>query len=173
MLKFRPALTLTITCVASLLVSPLTTLRAQEPGLALPERRALKQYQETKFPEEQKKIHAAAGFEVPLEIKWESIARPGEASNYLEDAYWTNIYFEPLATALAQIKADDMGAKALKEKLKKIVVTYNKDTAPASNYPNGVTFEGGTLTVNFTPFTNADDTKDRAKAIQSVLESKL
>lgn len=175
MLKFRlrslPAFA--AAAAVCLVASPWTTLHAEGPGLALPERRALKQYQDTKFPEEQKKIQAGAGFDVPLEVKWEAIARPGEGENYLQDAYWTNIFFEPLATALKKISADDMGAKALKEKLKKIVVTYDEKTAPASNYPNGVSFENGTLTINFTPFSNADDTAERAKAIAGVLESKL
>lgn len=169
----RPFIPLALAAAACLLASPWTALRAQSPGLALPERRALKQYQDTKFPEEQKNIEAGAGFGVALEVKWDAIARPGEASNYLDDSYWTNVYFEPLASALKQISADEMGAKALKDKLKKIVVTFDEKTAALGNYAKGVSFEGGTLTVNFTPFTNAGDTAERTKAIAEVLSSKL
>ena len=173
MLNFRLRSVASLALAAGLAASSWTPLHAEGPGLALAERRALKQYQDTKFPEEQKKIQAGAGFDVALEVKWDAIARPGDGSNYLQDDYWTNIFFEPLAAALKQVAADDMGAKALKEKLKKIVVTYDEKTAPASNYPNGVTFDNGTLTINFTPFSNAQDKDERTKAIAGVLESKL
>ena len=141
--------------------------------LALPERRAVKQYQDTKFPAEQKDIEAAAGFSVPLDVKWGAIAKPGGAENYLQDDYWTNIFFVPLAKALKQVTADEMGAKALKEKLKKIVITYDKDTAPVSVYDKGVTFEGGTLTINFEPFSNSGDIEARVKSIADGLSAKL
>ena len=168
---FTRLLVLFVGCAAIL---PMPALHAEDPAsLALPERRALKQYQETKFPELQKSIQTAAGFEVPLEVKWDSIARPGEGASYLQDDYWTNIYFKPLAAALKGISGDEMGGKALKEKLKKIVITYEKNTAPVSNYPNGVSFEGGTLTINFEPFTNSADMEDRTKAIAGKLEAKL
>ena len=169
--QFTRLFTLLVGCVAIL---PLSVLHAEDaPALALPERRAIKQYQETKLPDLQKSIQAAAGFDVPLEVKWDAIARPGEGASYLQDDYWTNIYFKPLAAALKGITNDELGAKALKDKLKKIVITYDKKTAPVSNYPEGVSFEGGTLTINFEPFTNANDTDDRTKAIAGKLEAKL
>ena len=66
-----------------------------------------------------------------------------------------------------------MGAESLKSKLKKVVVTYDESTAPASNYPNGVKFENGTLTINFMPFSNSGDVEPRSKAIAAGLEAKL
>ncbi len=164
---------LAVILAAGLALSSAPVLQAQASALALPERRALKQYQETKFPEEQKNIKAAAGFDVPLEVKWDAIAKPGEGDRYLEDDYWTNVFFVPLAAALKQIGGDAMGAQALKDKLKKVVITYDKDTAPASVYDKGLTFEGGTLTINFEPFTNSGDKDARAKAIKDALEAKL
>jgi len=74
---------------------------------------------------------------------------------------------------LKKVTADDMGKQALKSNLKKVVVTYNQGTAPASNYANGVNFESGTLTINFQPYANAADITARADAIQKLLESKL
>ena len=53
------------------------------------------------------------------------------------------------------------------------MITYDQATAPASNYPNGISFEGGTLTINFTPFSNSADTEERTKAIKGGLEAKL
>jgi hypothetical protein len=75
--------------------------------------------------------------------------------------------------ALKKITADDMGKQALKSNLKKVVVTYNKDTAPASNYATGLNFESGTLIINFQPYSNVSGIIPRADAIQKLLESKL
>ena len=141
--------------------------------LTLPQRRAIKEYQDTKYTAEQKDIETAAGFSVPVEVKWGAIAKPGEAESYLQDDYWTNIFFVPLTKALKQVTADEMGAKALKDKLKKIVITYDKDTAPVSTYDKGVTFDGGTLTINFEPFSNSGDIDARVKSIADGLSAKL
>ena len=161
------------TCAALSPVAPLHAQDAAAASLALPERRALKQYQETKLPGLQKAINEAAKFEVPLEVRWGAVAQKDQGGSYLEDDYFTNIYFVPLANALKQITDDAMGAEALRAKLKRVVVTYDPATAPASNYPNGISFEGGTLTINFAPFSNSADTEERAKAIKGGLEAKL
>ena len=172
--RFSLRSTLAAALVMLAAISPVSMLCAQDAAsLALPERRALKQYQETKLPELQKNINAAAKFDLPLEIKWGAIAQKDQGSSYMEDDYFTNVYFVPLANALKQITNDSMGAESLKAKLKKVVITYDQATAPASNYPNGVTFENGTLTINFTPFSNSSDVEPRSKAIASGLEAKL
>ena len=170
--RFRSRLVVSV-AAACLSLSSLPVAHAQDSSLALPERRALKQYQDTKFPEEQKNIKAAAGFDLPLEVKWEAIAKPGQSASYQEDGFWTDIYFTPLTAALKQIASDAMGAKALKEKLKKVVITFNKNTAPASNYTNGLSFDDGTLTINFEPYSNSSDIDPRTKAIKDALEAKL
>ncbi len=170
--RFRSRLAASF-AAACLTLLALPAVHAQDASLALPERRGIKQYQDTKFPEEEKNIKAAAGFDLPLEVKWEAIAKPGMGDRYLEDDFWTNVYFAPLTTALKQVASDAMGAKALKDKLKKVVITFDKDTAPASNYAKGLAFEDGTLTINFEPFTNSGDTDARAKAIKEALEAKL
>ena len=160
--------------VACAAISPASFLHAQDAAsLALPERRALKQYQVTKLPDLQKAINAAAKFDVPLDIQWGAIAQKDQGASYMEDDYFTNIYFVPLANALKQVTSDAMGAEALKAKLKKVLITYDQSTAPASNYPNGVKFENGTLTINFAPFSNSGDLEPRTKAIAAGLESKL
>ena len=160
--------------MAGSVVAPLAVLHAQETSsLALSERRALKEYQEKKLPDLQRNINAAAKFDVPMEIQWGAIARKDQGASYMEDDYFTNVFFVPLANALKQITGDAMGAEALKAKLKKVVITYDEATAPAANYPNGVKFEDGTLTINFAPFTNPADVEPRTKAIASGLEAKL
>lgn len=176
----RPALrsslrsALAAALVACAAVSPTAVLHAQDAAsLALPERRALKEYQEQKLPELQKRINEAAKFDLPLDIQWGAIAQKGQGASYMQDDYFTNVYFVPLANALKEVTTDAMGADALKAKLKKVVITYDESTAPASNYSNGVKFENGTLTINFPPYTNSADVEPRTKAIASGLESKL
>ncbi|WMD21575.1 hypothetical protein RAS12_04150 [Achromobacter seleniivolatilans] len=152
-------------------LAPVTYVQAQGAGLA--ERRAIAAYQETTFPAQLKAVQTAAGYAVPVEVKWDTLAVAGKADRYKEDGYATNIYFVPLTEALRRITVDEMGKKALKDKLANIVVLYDEATAPSSAYANGLKFEGGTLTINFAPDINADDIKPRAEAIQKLLESKL
>ena len=141
--------------------------------LGLAERRAIKEYQDGKYVELKKAIDAAAGFEVAVDVQWDLIAQPGEADSYSSDDYWTNIYFQPLIDALKSVTSDAMGKDSLKEHLKQVVVTYDTATAPASNYPDGVKFVDGILTLNFTPWSNAGDVKPRTEAIQKTLEASL
>lgn len=140
---------------------------------SLAERRAIKAYQENVFPAQLKAIHDAAGFAVPVDVRWEAIAVADRGDSYGEEWFWTKVYFTPLRTALAAITADAMGKDALTAKLKTIVVTFDEATAPASAYERGVSFAGGVLTVNFKPGTNADDVQARADAIRKVLEAGL
>ena len=140
-------------------------------GLA--ERRAIKSYEDGTFKDLHQQITAAAGFEVPVNVEWEKIALPGQSENYSQDGFWTNIYFKPLIEALKEVTKDDMGKTALKEKLKEITVTFDEETAPSSNYAKGITFDGGKLTVNFKPWSNADDIEQRKTAMQKMIEEKL
>jgi hypothetical protein len=157
-------------CILVALAAATTLAHAE---LGLPERRALKQYQETKYPELLAAIQTAAKFPVEVDVQWEAIALPDKGANYMSDEFWTDIFFVPLADALKAITVDDMGATAAKEKLKKVVITFDADTAPASNYPTGVKFEEGVLTINFHPYSNSAEVAARTKAIQSALEAGL
>jgi hypothetical protein len=125
------------------------------------------------YPNELAAIRQAAGFEVPVTPQWERLAVPGQAAKYSDPEFFTAVFFTPLIDALKGVGSDAMGQAALKTKLKGIVLTYDPATAPASHYPNGLTFVDGVLTINFTPYSNTADVKPRADAIQAFLESKL
>ena len=146
---------------------------AAQPALGLAERRAIAGYQASVFPDLLTKIRAAAGTDIEVDVGWDRIAQPGQAAQYAGPGYWTDIYFTPLIRALTAIGSDAMGRDALKAKLRRIAVAYNPDTAPASNYPNGLRFADGTLTINWHPNSNASDVADRAEALQKVLEAGL
>jgi hypothetical protein len=156
-------------------ISSLFAIAQETSELGLGERRALKEYQDKQFPDIEKAIKTAAGFNVPLEVKWEQLAKVGQADLYKKDAYWGTTIFQPLTKALSAITIDQMGKDALKSKLKKIVIMHDKETAPLSNFPNGLKWEAGVLTINFTPYENAAENymKERIEAIQKFIESKL
>jgi hypothetical protein len=141
--------------------------------LNLTDRRAVTAYEQGTYAKFLKDIQAAAGFAVPVEVKWESIALPEQSANYSDDDFWTRVFFIPLQKALAATAADDMGKQALKAKLQKIVIYFDQATAPSKNYAEGVTFKDGVLSINFAPYTNPDDIEDRVKGIQKVLEAGL
>lgn len=154
------------------LVAGVTTGTAfADPSLA--ERRAITAYEQGTYATQLKDIQAAAGFAVPLEVDWNSIALPDQADAYASDDFWTNVYFVPLKQALAAVAADDMGKQALKEKLKQVAVRYDEASAPSSDYAAGVAFKDGTLGLNFKPYSNSTDIEARAKAIQAALEAAL
>jgi hypothetical protein len=137
------------------------------------DKQALQAYKQSIFPAQQTAIHRAAGVQVPIDVRWDAIARPDEGESYSDENYWTNIYFVPLAQALSQVTSNSAGRQAVRDRLKKIVVTFDKETAPVSDYENGVTFEDGVLTLNFAPFTNAPYIENRVQAIRRKLEAKL
>jgi hypothetical protein len=139
--------------------------------MGLAERRALKEYQEKKFPAVKAALDKAAGFEVPLEVEWDKIAGEGEASSYDQDYYFTDTYFTPLTDALKQIAGEDMGRAALKKGLKKVLVTFDAATAPATNYKNGWPFKNGVLTINYQAGVNTQDPSAHAERVEALVEN--
>ena len=149
---------------------------ASAQGLA--ERRAIKEYQEKKYPELKKKIDEAAGFEVKVSVNWDELMIADQADNYMNDTYFSDIYFYPLIEALKSITRDEMGKNSLKAKLKEVVIKYDSSTAPISNYEDGWPFKDGILTINYQPGVNSSgrdtqDYKDRVAALTKNLEKGL
>lgn len=134
--------------------------------MGLAERRAAKEYQTTVFPEMKKRIDEAAGFEVPMEIDWDRLAQPNDAHLYNE--YWTGIYFEPLIRGFQTICSDDLGREALKEGLKKVVITNSGETYDERAF----SFEGGVLAIDH-KMTNLDHLDIRTDRVVKLLEQAL
>jgi hypothetical protein len=91
---------------------------AQQTGLGLSDRRALQAYQEKVYPAQQAAIHKAAGVELPIEVRWDTLALPGQGESYSNEGFWTNIYFVPLEQALSQVTSDNMGKQAVRAELR-------------------------------------------------------
>lgn len=136
--------------------------------MGLVERRAAKEYETKLFPQVKKEIDEAAGFEVPVEVKWDTLATEGDT--HLYEANWSKVFFQPLIQALKGITFDDMGKEALKANLKKIEI-QNRSGASSGNAM--VAFDNGVLVLDHKPHINVDNVKERAQSIQKLLESKL
>jgi hypothetical protein len=136
--------------------------------MGLAERRAAKEFETKRFPQLKKDIDEAAGFEVPVTVHWDSLAKEGEA--HLYDECWPKVYFQPLVAALKGITFDEMGKEALKGGLKKIEI----QNRAGIYYGNRMaTFEGGTLVLDHEPHSNVDSIDERTDGIRLLLESKL
>lgn len=136
--------------------------------MGLVERRAVKEFQDRRLPALQQQVAEAAGFEVPLEIAWDQLARDDQARYF--DEGWTKVYFDPLVAALQAITVDDMGRDALKAGLTKVVI---KSEGGIYDGERMASFAGGVLTLDHEPFTNVDDVAERSAAIQRALEKGL
>jgi len=157
-----------------LAVIPLAPLAARaQATIGLAERRAIASYRQEKYPAIEAGIQQAAGFPVPVDVEWDQLTLPGDAAYYAQDDYFGKTIFEPLTAALRSITADPMGRDALKAKLQRIHIRYDEKTAPASNYPNGLTFKDGMLDINWRPYANTADLQDRTQAITQLLERNL
>jgi hypothetical protein len=138
-----------------------------EPTMGLAERRIAKDFETTVLPGLQKQIDEAAGFAVPIEVRWDTLTKNESMSHNWKEC-WPKLYFVPIVEAFQKICVDDMGKEALKEKLKKIVIQDAKDSY--SSY--WATFENGLLTLDY-QFANVDSFKDRADVLQQALEKAL
>jgi hypothetical protein len=134
--------------------------------MGLAERRAMLEFQQTVFPGLKKQIDDAAGFEVPLEINWDSLAEPDKA--YLYSQYWTDIYFDPLIAALKSLCADDLGKGAVKESLKKVEILSTGQYYDGA----GFSFEAGVLRLDDRNVNN-QQVKKRTDKIISKIEKAL
>ncbi|WP_047245768.1 hypothetical protein [Maribacter thermophilus] len=136
--------------------------------MGLKEKRFTQTFQEEQFPELKAQIISAAGFDVALNIEWETLFEDRFLHLY-NDSY-PKIYFLPLIEAFKAITADEMGKEALAESLKEVHITNTKDH---HNPKNAYSFAEGVLTVDHSPILNADNVEERVTVLTDLLESKL
>lgn len=136
--------------------------------MGLAERRATKEFRDNRYPAIEASIRSAAGFEVPIDIDWDSLAKEDYASSY--DEFWPKVYFEPLIAALQSITRDDLGREALAAGLSRIVI---RNTSGYYSPSSAISFEGKTLTIDHDPASNVDDVKDRTDHLIRTLEKGL
>jgi hypothetical protein len=135
--------------------------------MGLAERRASKEFQDTQFPALKAEIVKVAGFDVPIEVSWEELAKEDQSGLYKES--WPDLYFKPVIEGLRQITRDQMGKDAVKAALKKIVIRNSK----AAHYAEtAISFDNGVLEVDH-DLSNVHDTPARIKYLVESVEKKL
>ena len=138
-----------------------------ETTMGLAERRILKSFQETTFPELTEQINQVAGTKLDYSVNWNQLAEAGSSHLYQES--WPQIYFEPLMKALKGVTVDEMGKEAVQRGLKKVVIRNQEDCYSPDCWAN---FTDGTLTLDH-QLANVGDVNARAAALQEVLEKGL
>ena len=136
--------------------------------MGLKEKRFTQTFQEEQFPQLKAQIVAAAGFDVPLNIEWETLFEDRFLHLY-NDSY-PKIYFLPLVEAFKAITADEMGKEALAESLREVRITNTQDH---HNPKNAYSFADGVLTVDHSPIINADQVENRIEVLTDLLERNL
>ena len=134
--------------------------------MGLRERRAIKAFEETLWPDLKAQILEAAGTPIPIEVDWASLAAEGQADAYDENL--PKIYFQPLIQALKNVAFDDMGKEAVREGIARIVI-QNKSDCYSSWW---VVFEDKVLTLDHA-YSNIDDIQGRTDVLQTKLENNL
>jgi hypothetical protein len=134
--------------------------------MGLADKRAQAVWQEKEFPTWKTKIDSVTGFDVPFDVKWETLLEDGRAD--LMNEGYTKVYFQPLLDALTSICSDQMGKTALKGALKKVLIDGSKGSDPSD-----LSFKDGALVLQHKPFSNMDDVKGRTKKLTSLLEGAL
>jgi len=136
--------------------------------MGIAERRATKEFQDKSLPALLTEIHKYAGFEVPVDISWDQLAKEGVSDRFAEN--WKKVYFQPTIEALKSISRDDMGRDALKSGLKKIVFCNSSGRYSAES---AISFNSGELTIDHDPDCNVDYIQDRTDYARKEMERSL
>ncbi len=110
--------------------------------MGLAERRAMTAFQNDVYPGALDKMRKAAGFDVAVDVDWDSFAG---SPNFNPDYFSENILeavFIPIENVFVELCSDEMGREALKESLETISIKCEVEASRAT-----LAFEGGTLSI--------------------------
>jgi hypothetical protein len=130
--------------------------------VGLPERRKIKELQETTFPGRVKEIEEIVGIGIPYEVDWDSLANDAEALNFID-----NISCHRLNMALRGICSDSFAKDAVRDGLKIIKLKNARDKSQML-----IRFEGGVLEMHCA-YALKTDGMFSDREIQKVLEAGL
>jgi hypothetical protein len=137
--------------------------------MGLAQKRILKDFQDNAFPEWKNKLAAAIGFDLPIEIRWETMVDDNYEDKDYYFEWYAKVYFQPLIETFQSICKDSTGKEALQAALKKVIVESDNNF---SSY-RGTTFEGGVFHVKHSFCSNVDDIGERVEGWTKLLESKI
>ncbi|MCF8060599.1 MAG: hypothetical protein K9K67_14955 [Bacteriovoracaceae bacterium] len=136
--------------------------------MGLKERRALEEFKTQSYGNLLNQIKSAAQFEVEVEFNFESLEK-----NILPDYFAehvTKVFFTPLINTLNSIAADELGATALKQSLKKIIIQDSNSIHISNQWAS---LKDGVLTLDHEVSTNVDQIVDRTESLTALLENNL
>ena len=136
--------------------------------MGLKERRAIKEFEEYKYPKLKKQVYDVLGYEPEMTVDWERLAVDGYAERYGE--YIPMVFFDPMMRAFQTICKDDMGKEALEEILTKIELKNDKGNYSPLDFAE---FKRGVLTLNHMTEANVGNVDDRTRALTKLLEDEL
>ncbi len=134
--------------------------------MALAEKRTIEDFKKTKFDSWKKQICDAAGFEINIQVEWDSLAQEGYA-HVLQEGF-EKVYFMPIVEALKQVCRDDLGKQVVKSHLQEIMIC-NKTSS--HNPENSVSLDSRRLKIDLEPATNIDEQRERTERIVRLLEN--
>lgn len=105
--------------------------------MGLIEKRLIKEAKETWVLEEQKDMRAIANSDVVIDIDWPTFESDEPALRNLQ-----HLGVRKLSNAFRVICTDDLGKEAVRDSIKRVVVTNDKDVKEAS-----VNLDAGTVTL--------------------------
>lgn len=140
-------------------------LAAKQGGLQ--GRRVIEEFINGPYANLQQKIWDAVGFEVKMDVDWDSFYHQTADTSYWAGNF-EKVYFEPMIEGLSTVCRDDMGKQAFKDKINtiKFVNTDNR-------YHGCCSLDGDTFVFDHGPDSNVDYGNERTKEIVSFLETNL
>jgi len=109
--------------------------------MGLQERRVQEEFKKDDHVLLCQQINNAAGFDVEVEVDWDSLSEEGMSHIYKDS--WTKLYYRTTIAALEAITVDDIGKATVKDHLKKIVF---QNKSQNTLIKNSITFSDGVLT---------------------------
>jgi hypothetical protein len=139
--------------------------------MGLKERRSIEEYKDGVFDEFASKIKEVIGKELSIDVDCEQLAIEERTHEY---AGWSKIFFEPLIESLTNIAKDEMGKKALAEKVTNIKI-QNTNCSISAGSSNWFSFEDGVITLDHKLTNYSQDTEylEKVKKLTSSIEARL
>lgn len=128
--------------------------------MGLAERRAIRAFQDTRYPVLKAQLDACAGFEIPVEVDWASLDVDEYAELY-EEAL-EKAYFLPLIEAFTALQENPSRLAEVRQALERVLVCY-------ASVASRIRFERGVLTFDHHPMSDIDDVQTRAMALVAAL----
>ena len=136
--------------------------------MGLAQKRIVKEYQDTPFAQWKKEFDKIVGFNMPIEVKWETLMNDDYDKKDQYFAWFDMVYFRPLKMVFQELCEDKMGKEAVKESVKQIIIDGSTGHTPEHSK-----FEAGTFFLIHKFHSNVDQEDERVKTWAKMIGDKL